>query len=291
MIAPTISVVVLSYNRPASLAASLSSVLNQPGQNLEVIVVDNLSTNSPEIARIVAGYPLVRFLPQSQNLGFATGMNIGIRAATGEYIHLTEDDLTLDAGFYDKLLPHAKKNPRALYSGLLRERDAEECLFAGARLNIGWRYSQQTVRSPENGECYSTEMLAGSMIFGLRDVFQHVGEFRDEFFVYFEDVEFSWRARLCGVPLFIVPSACGWHEPAGYHFKSFIEYHKLKNYLAINLLYMPIIPLITLAAKYFCYTTIRKAAEGRSLSFLIRVWMKSLRTIPYYLRERLRVRQ
>ncbi len=291
MIASTISVVVLSYNRPESLATALASVFNQSGHNLDVIVVDNLSPNSTEIARIVAVYPLVRFLPQTKNLGFATGMNIGIHAATGEYLHLTEDDITLDAGFYDELLRHAKRNPCALLSGLLRERGREECLFAGARLHIGWRYTQQTTTSPENSDCYSTEMLVGSMIFGLRTVLLHVGGFRDEFFVYFEDAEFSWRARLRGVPLFLVPSACGWHKPAQYHFKPFIEFHKLKNYFAINLLYMPIVPLILLAAKYFCYTTVRKASEGRSLSFLFRIWIKSLRAIPFYLLERLRMRR
>ena len=125
------------------------------------------------------------------------------------------------------------------------------------------------------------------MIFGRRQVFQSLRGFRAEFFVYFEDAEFSWRARARGLELCVVPSARAWHKyPGIYRFKPLIEYHKLKNYLALNLLYMPLKALVFLLIKFFFYTTVRKAIEGRSLLFLVRIWAWAVLNVPLYFGER-----
>ena len=285
----TISVVVLSFNRPAELGVALASIIGQDEAGLEVIVVDNLSDKSREVAEVVASFPSVRLLPQEVNLGYAAGMNVGIAAATGHYIHLTEDDVTLDAGFYAALLSHSEQHPHRLVSGLLYEHPGEICVFAGAKLEIGRTYIQEVIHQPERASPYPVGMLVGLMIFGRREVFQSLQGFRAEFFVYLEDAEFCWRARRAGVELWIVPAARAWHaNPGPYRFKPIIEFHKLKNYLAVNLLYMPAGPLLLLCVKYYLYTTVRKAIEGRSLRFLLRTWNESLLSAPSYLLERLR---
>ena len=110
----TISVVVLSYNRPEELAESLESIIAQEFRELEIIVVDNHSANSEKVAEVVGRFPGTRFFPQSKNLGFAAGMNVGLAVATGDFIHITEDDIILDKNFYDELLPHAvRRAPHA----------------------------------------------------------------------------------------------------------------------------------------------------------------------------------
>jgi GT2 family glycosyltransferase len=284
---PTISVVVLSYNRPKELAEALESIIAQEFRELEIIVVDNRSANSEKIAEVVGRFPGVRFFPQPQNLGFAAGMNAGLAVATGNFIHLTEDDIILDKNFYDELLPHAVTHPTCLLAGVLYQGNA--CWFAGATLNIGWRYIQENITSPPAAGSgpYPVGMLAGAMIFGRREIFHSLRGFRNEFFVYFEDAEFSWRARARGLELCVVSSARAWHKwPGLYRFNTFVEYHKLKNYLAINLLYMPFTPLIFLVTKFFFYTTVRKALEARSLFFLMRIWARAVLSVPLYLGER-----
>src|SRR5436309_10645241 len=111
---PPISAVVLSYNRPAMLVRALESVYRQGYPSLEVIVVDNRSPSSDAVAQVVERFPGVRFLPQSENLGYAGGMNVGLGAATGDFIHLTEDDIVLGEHFYDELVPVALARPRCL---------------------------------------------------------------------------------------------------------------------------------------------------------------------------------
>jgi len=283
----TISVVVLSYNRPKELAESLESIIDQEFRELEIIVVDNRSANSEKVAEVVGRFPGTRFFPQPKNLGFAGGMNVGLAVATGDFIHITEDDIILDKNFYDELVPHAATRPRCLLAGVLYQ--GNTCWFAGATLEIGWRYILEIITSPPAGGSapYPVGMLVGAMIFGRREIFQSLRGFRNEFFLYSEDAEFSWRARARGYELCVVSSARAWHKyPGLYRFIPMIEYHKLKNYLAINLLYMPIVPLIFLVLKFFFYTSIRKAIEGRSLLFLIRIWSRAVLSVPLYLGER-----
>jgi hypothetical protein len=69
-----------------------------------------------------------------------------------------------------------------------------------------------------------------------------------------------------------------------------IEFHKLKNYLAINLMYMPVAPAVWLTTKFFGYTTIRKAFQGRSVQFLGRIWGWAVLNMWRYLAERRRAR-
>lgn len=111
----TISVVVLSYNRPKELAESLESIVAQEFREVEIIVVDNRSANSEKVAEVVGRFPGTRFFPQPKNLGFAGGMNVGLAVATGDFIHITEDDIILDKNFYSELLPHAVTHPHAYW--------------------------------------------------------------------------------------------------------------------------------------------------------------------------------
>src|SRR5947209_6307903 len=93
---PTVSVVVLSYERPALLREALRSLAAQSYAPREIIVVDNRSTVSDEVARVAAEFPSVRLIRNRENVGYAAGMNRGIAEAACEYVYLTEDDITLD---------------------------------------------------------------------------------------------------------------------------------------------------------------------------------------------------
>ena len=178
---PRVSVVVLSYNRPTLLKEALSSIIRQQLPNLEVLVVDNLSPASGQIEKVVGAFPGVRFLPQAVNRGFAAGMNVGMAAAAGEFLHLTEDDIVLEHGFYDRLLPHAEARPRALFSGIVRDQPWVGHHYKGVTLEIGRRYVQAPLEPPEGTDPYPVGMLTGAMMFGRREAFKVVGGFARSF--------------------------------------------------------------------------------------------------------------
>src|SRR5579875_3091482 len=92
---PTVSVVVLSYNRPHLLRRALASVQAQDCDLFEVLVVDNRSLRSQEVAQAVAEFPSVRLISNPTNLGYTGAMNLAIKTVRGQYVLLTEDDMVL----------------------------------------------------------------------------------------------------------------------------------------------------------------------------------------------------
>lgn len=93
---PLISVVIPTYNRAQLIIETINSVLNQTYKNLEIIVIDDGSTDETE--KIIKNIKdsRIRYLKHQQNLGGAKARNTGIEAATGEYIcFLDSDDIWL----------------------------------------------------------------------------------------------------------------------------------------------------------------------------------------------------
>ena len=106
VIGPSVSVVLLSYNRPALLAEALASIQAQTYRACEVTVVDNPSPASEEVARLVGRFPDLRLFRSPFNLGYAGGMNRGLELSSGEYTLITEDDIVLDRDCLRRLVEY-----------------------------------------------------------------------------------------------------------------------------------------------------------------------------------------
>ena len=243
---PGISVVVLSYNRPGHLAQALASVRAQTIRPDEVIVVDNHSPASEEIARVVQGFPDFTFVAHGANRGFAAGMNSGLSRATQPWVYLTEDDVVLAPDAIERLLSYAAHQPGAgLASGLMVDAASDRILSAGGavRLDGVYRMTVTGRGEPAAGrfaQPFDTEYVPGAMILASREVWRALGGFREDFFAYGEDSDLSLRAARAGYRITVVPAARVRHLPAGGGGggpSAVVEYHKLKNFFALYLLH------------------------------------------------------
>ena len=106
-VSPTISVVVLSYNRPACLAESSRRFRLRPYGPCEVTVIDNPSPASEEVARVVEQFMGFNLIKSRVNLGYAAGMNRGLELSAGVYTLITEDDIVLDRDCIRHLVEYA----------------------------------------------------------------------------------------------------------------------------------------------------------------------------------------
>ena len=148
---PLVSIVVLSYDRQAYLRQALASLTAQRVTDREIVVVDNRSPSSAEIARIAAQFPEAHLLPLPENLGFTGGMNAGIALATGRHVLLTEDDLVLDPGCLEAMLGvSASLGPRNVVTGVLLKHGTALVHCAGGEVRLGPPFQLEIIGAGED---------------------------------------------------------------------------------------------------------------------------------------------
>jgi GT2 family glycosyltransferase len=243
---PVVSIIVLSHDRPDYLPRVLDSIIGQSYRNLDIIVVDNKSRASDDIAHLVTQYKGVRLIRNPDNLGFTGGMNIGLNAAAGEYVHFTVDDVVLDKDCIKHLAGYMQEHPQSgLLSGVLYNEDRKTIRCAGGEFFLGPIYRNKIFRAGETGgtnsEPYEVKYVPGGMIFGNTAFLRSLGGFRREFFIYAEDTDLCARVAKRGRPIKVIPQAkvAVFDAPHAFTDRG-IAYHKTKNFFAIYLLHAPL---------------------------------------------------
>lgn len=289
---PLVSVVLLSHNRPRLLARAIETVLSQTWPNVELIVVDNHSEASNEIARLVEGYPGVRLIANSANLGFTTGMNVGIAAAQGPYVYLTEDDIEMERECLQVLVQYLAAHPQVGLAGpIMLNRHDGTVRCAGGDFELGGIY-RMTIRGAnapfvvgDFPDPYFVTFLPGAAVMTRLDLLQDLQGFRDEFFMYVEDVDLCARVLRRGLAVAIVPRARVHHHPPTPGVPAWLEFHKVKNLSALYLMHAPLRVLPIFLFRYGVLGAVRALARGRVGSHL-RAWAWALWHTPRLLAER-----
>jgi len=291
----SVSVVVLSHNRPHLLRQALAALAAQtyPASELEILVVDNRSEASEEIAKIVAGHPPMRLIANPENLGFTGGMNVGLRAATGDLVYLTEDDILLDPDNIAELVAYVASDPRAgLVSGIMLDEPSGRIWFAGGHVTLGpwFRLDMPGRDALDTGQFarpFAVSYLSGATMLARRELWAELGGFREDFFMYQEDVEIGLRVLATGRRLVIVPSARSRHfHPAPGPHRPVIAFHLWKNLFALYALHAP----ATVLPEFFlrcALLTLRGRPEKGAPS--VQAWVHFMRHLAGLLRDRRRV--
>ena len=209
------SIIIVAYNAQAYLEKCLLSVLETSGTNREVILVDNASADrSAEIA--AQKFPQVRIIRNEHNLGFGQGNNLGAQWATGDYLVFLNPDTIVEPGWLEALITALEDNPRAglATSKILLLNDPERINTCGNTIHLtgltlcrGLRYSKAAFSQRE-----SVAAVSGAAFAIRRELFEQLGGFDEDFFLYMEDTDLSWRARLAGWDCLYVPESIVLHD-------------------------------------------------------------------------------
>jgi len=214
---PLISVIVLNYNGLRFLEPCLSSLFCQTFKDFEIILVDNGSSDgSSDYVR--QHFPSVVLVETGKNLGFAGGTNAGITIAQGEYILTLNNDTIADIHFLEEL-----------HKPMLRDPDIGMCaskmLFPDGRIYStgisifrSGAAMDRGIFEPDNGKYDAHEEVfgpcAGAALY-RRSMLDTIGLFDEDFFLYMEDVDLAFRARLSGWQCRYVPAARVIHVHGG----------------------------------------------------------------------------
>ncbi len=287
----SVSVVLPAFRKADLLRSVIASIQTQTHKPLELIVVVNGA--QPDVECVLAGVDDVRVLRSSTNLGFAGGMNRGAAVATGKYLYLTANDIELAPDYLEEMVRAAtSENQPGLFGGLWRNFSDRNFYLAGGSLRFGlWGLRTAFLKAPvDSSKPYDVGWIPGAAVFVHKEFWDILGGFRTDFFAHSEDIELCLRCIEAGGVIRVVPSAVLYHHehPRGVSQSHTVEFHKLKNHLAVNLLHAPAHTVPVVCAKYFFYTVPRIAWLLRSMVFLIRVWWETLIRLPGWLAERLK---
>ena len=209
---PRVDVVVLNWNGWQDTIGCLETLQRQDYPHVNVLVVDNGSTDG-SVDHIRNAIPTVELFQTGANLGFGGGCNAGIRLALArgaDYVWLINSDATVDPGALSALVRRAGQDPMLGAVGSVlydAEPPGQVQLWGGGSVNL-WLGRSRHRLSPG-----SVDFISGASVLLRRAALNGVGLFDDaNFFMYWEDTDLGFRMRQAGWRLAVAEDSQVWHK-------------------------------------------------------------------------------
>jgi GT2 family glycosyltransferase len=217
-----VSVIVLNYNGRKWLVDCLESLLSQQNAPaFEIVFVDNASSDG-SAAFVAERFPSVRIVQNARNLGFAAGNNAGARVARGAWLAFLNNDTVAAREWVAKLWQAATDPAHEENVALVTSR-IESLARPGVLDSAGDGYLRAGGAFKRGHGAPASEFPQSEEVFGAcgaacmirRDVFDLLGGFDERFFMVYEDVDLSYRARLAGFRCWYEADAVVRHAGSG----------------------------------------------------------------------------
>mgnify|MGYP000432702724 CR=1 FL=1 len=305
---PLISVVVLNWNGYQVLEGCLRSLNDQTYQPLEIIVVDNASTDG-SVDFLRQKFQDINLIINGKNLGFGGGNNIGIRASHGKYIMILNNDTRVDPKCVEELKRSIEKDDRY---GVCASKILLECkpdiidgvgiVVCPDGLSFGRGRLEKKDRYDEEEEIFFASDCA---CLYRREMLEDIGLYDEDFFAYADETDMGWRARLAGWKCIYSPKAIVYHlhsVSSGGRYSSFKAFLVERNRIWVALKNFPI-SLIILGQFYTLWRYVFQAygalrgrgAAGRFTSdfskaelikILLSAYLSACKQVPLMLKKR-----
>lgn len=265
----TMDVIIVNWNAGAQLKQCVDSLAGRVVQ--KIIVVDNGSTDGS--ADAVAALPGVTLIRAGENLGFGKACNLGARQATSEYLLFLNPDAAVYPGTLERVLAFMQEpaNARVGICGVQLVDETGHVARSCARfpsagsfvahalgLDQVWPRLGHPMTEWLHDTTREVDHVIGAFFMVRRAVFEALDGFDERFFVYLEDIDFSYRARQAGWRSVYLADAQAFHAGGGTSRQ--IKARRLFFSLRSRLLY---------AQKHF-------SAGGTSVTFLVTLLVEPL---------------
>ncbi|MEI2275658.1 glycosyltransferase family 2 protein [Sphingobacterium sp. ML3W] len=215
-----VSIIIVNYNSFRLILSSIESVYKHTiGINFEIIVVDNDSPQR-DIERIHEHYSEVIFLKNPENRGFGSGNNFGAKGAKGKYLFLLNPDTVLLNNAIAKFYAFCESNEQVgIVGGNLYDANLQPafscwsflpsltaeidflCFFKLGKI-LGRVGSFNNTGIPQK-----VGYISGADLFIPKSIFVKAGGFDEDFFMYYEETELTFRVRQLGYDVMSLPNA------------------------------------------------------------------------------------
>lgn len=220
-----VAVIIVHYGRietTLNCLSSLKTALIAPTD--PIIIVNNSQTNIEKT--IKKKFKQIAFINNKKNLGYAAALNRGLKLAIKDnplYLLILNNDITVNKNFLNELINHVKKQNLDLVSPKILDQDGN-IWFDGGEID-----KNRFTAGHKKGK---TDFLSGCCLLIKKQVFEKIGFFDEQYFMYYEDADFCLRAIKAGFKLAIAEKAILYH-----HVKrtrkgtKLMEYYLARNHL------------------------------------------------------------
>lgn len=214
---PLVSVIIVTWNGAALLQECLDSLAKTTFSPMEIIVVDNFSSDNS--LALLKAYPTVRVITNSSNTGYAKGNNIGVASARGNYVVILNNDITVEPGWLTEPLQYLEAD-RTIGIVCCRQmsyyhKEILDGLFHRIEPDLGMHPVGQRQLLADDPRFTMTGLVisanGGSMIV-RKELYEQLHGLDENFFAYYEEVDFCLRAFERNWKCLYVPSAVVYHK-------------------------------------------------------------------------------
>lgn len=214
---PLVSIITVNYNGAEHTLALLDSLQKISYPNIEVFVVDNASSQSPE--GISQKYPWVKLITSKSNLGFAGGNNLALRQATGKYCLLINNDTEVPVSFLEPLVEKMELDPKCgcVSPKLVYHYAPDTMQYAGSfgfNIYTGRAFARGH-KEKDNGQyniVEATEIAHGAAMLFRTSLLQEIGLMAELYFLYYEEIDYCERIKNAGYKIWYVGTSKVLHK-------------------------------------------------------------------------------
>jgi len=210
---PKVFVVVLNYNGGNFIKKCLTSVFKNDYPNFEVVMVDN-NSNDGSLEMAKSNFSKADFIKNEENFGYAAGNNVGIRYSLermADYVCILNNDTEVEKDFISRLVETMEKdNEVGIASPVIFNGKNKQVWFSKGKIN--W-LKMKVIHSAniETKDVYESDFISGCAMMISSEVFNEVGLLDENFFLYWEDADFSYRVKKAGFKNVIVTASWAYH--------------------------------------------------------------------------------
>lgn len=241
-----VSIIVVNYNGKEYLKNCVSSVLKNNYSDWEIIIVDNASTDgSLEVVNDEFGHvPNLRVVKLNKNDGPARARNVGVGVAKGKIIGFLDNDTEVDLNWIVCAMKYFRNDPKTgiLQCKLLMLENKKHFDYAGEYLSsLGFLVHRASFREEDKGQYDApSEILAAKSagMFIRKDIFDKIGGFDKDYFIFVEETDLGWRTWLAGYRVIFAYDSIVFHHFSATNkivdpsFNNFlVRFHGTKNYI------------------------------------------------------------
>lgn len=258
---PLVSVIIVNHNGIDFVRECLSSVLSSEYKNFEVIFVDNGSGDGSlqYVKKNFGNDPKLRFVENRASLGPAVGRNRGAGVSGGKYIIFLDNDTEVTPPWISELVKvlESDNSIGAAQAKLLRI-GSEEYDCAGDYLGPLGFLIERSRGAKDTGQFdFIADILSAKSAASIirKDLFEKIGGFDEDYYMYLEETDLSWRVWLAGYRVVFVPHSIVYHAFGTsrkgfkhYYSKHLVKYYGCRNYiftLAKNLEFRNLIKILS----------------------------------------------